>query len=55
MLELLLLCPMTDERLKDREITTLIQSKVNRNDLEQCIQYIAQQYNDQSELFHSFF
>ena len=53
MLELLLLCPMTEERLKDSEITALIQAKLNRNDLEQLIQFVAQQYNDQSEF--SFF
>ena len=48
-LELLQLCPVSEERLKDPDVNTLVQSRLKYNDVAHMIQAIAQEYNDQSK------
>lgn len=48
MLELLQLLPLSDARLKDPDVTEYIRASLHYNDLGQLIQFIAQEYNDQS-------
>lgn len=48
-LELLQLCPVSEVRLKDSDVTNLIQNRLKYTDLAHMIQSIAQEYNDQSK------
>lgn len=48
-LDLLQLCPITDARLKDADVTNLLQTRLKYPDLAQMVQSIAQEYDDQSE------